>query len=296
MSISDALATVVSGDTLVLLDGVYTLDTMAITGGVTVLANSGARPVIAGSDGTPVVTLGDGVYMSGVWFGGTRKETESGSVNMGSNCIVEDCVLFNGHDGMFLDNLGCVIRRVKFIDCGKDALWHPLYVRSTDNLVEECIVVGGEGYGLHLYHEPARSLAKYNFVGNVHQGLALQGDNSGPVSGDRNIIWTVSATPLYNVTSLGTCNNNVWQGCSQPQVPDADNYFVDPVPTSGTNPVVWQEADVVTNLGNSSANIDAAIAALETAFAQTVQQIHDDATIETHFATLKSVIDTWKLQ
>jgi hypothetical protein len=37
-------------------------------------------------------------------------------------------------------------------------------------------------------------------------------------------------------------------------------------------------------------------ALLASAFTQTVQQIHDDATIETHFATLKAVIDTWKLQ
>lgn len=264
--------------------------------------------MIVGADGYPPdVLVASNAVVSHLWIGGTKPASEVGArtVQMGQNALVEDCTFFgyincisNGSDAH-----GNIFRRNRLVNCGYLDHWHPLYIANGNSslpehgvLSEENIMVGCDGYSVHYYHEPSYGVAQYNLMGNCRNGLALQGDMRGPVSGNRNIIWGVSQWPLYNSTSLGTCNNNVWQGCSQPSVPDDSNYFVSPVPTAGTNPVVWQEADVVSNLGNSSANIDAAIAALEAAFTGTVQQIHDDVVIETHFATLKAVIDTWKLQ
>jgi hypothetical protein len=130
--------------------------------------------------------------------------------------------------------------------------------------------------------------------------MAFQGDATGPVSGNGNIVWGVANGGVtLSCGADGTRDRNIWQGCSQPNFGPygtaSDNCFVSPVPTAGTNPHIWQEADVLSNLGNSSANIDAAISALESAFGQTVQQIHDDATIEPQFDVLKSVIGSWKL-
>jgi hypothetical protein len=245
--------------------------------------------------------------VTGIWFGGLRPASDTGyrTVTNGVGGGFTDCTFFGYINGIQngSDAHGNIYQRNRFVNCGYGLLLHPLYVANLNSsqqsdgvLSEENIFVGCEGYSVHYYHQPSYGLAQYNFIGDALYGLALQGDVSGPVSGNRNIIWGVSDTPLYNVTETGTCNNNVWQGCSQPSTPDSDNYFVDPVPTAGTNPHIWQEADVVSNLGKSSAQIDAAISALESAFTQTVQQIHDNATIETHFATLKAVIDTWKLQ
>lgn len=294
-----------------MLDGVYILDVLNAQANVDISAVAGARPIVVHSDGgPPAVSIGSNCEVSGIWFGGLRPASDVGArtIVMGQNSVVRDCTLFNYINGIQNgDNAhGNIYRRNRFVVCGYGAFYHPLYVANMNSsqqsdgvLSEENIMVGCEGFSVHYYHEPAYGVAQYNFIGDAQDGLAVQGDDSGPVSGNRNIIWTASGSPLYDIVSSGNCNNNVWRGCSQPSAGGAgtfdNNYFVSPVPTAGTNPVVWQEADVVTNLGNSSANIDAAISALETAFAQTVQQIHDDATIETNFATLKAVIDTWKL-
>lgn len=267
--------------------------------------------MVVHSDGKPPsVNIGSGCDISGFWFGGLRPETDAGArvVTMGVGSVVHDCTFYNYINAIIngSDAHGNTFRRNRFVRCGYGLLAHPLYIANLNSslpehgvLTEECTFVGCEGYSVHYYHEPSYGLAQYNFIGDAKYGLALQGDLVGP-SGNRNIIWGCAEAPLYYWTiATATCDHNVWKGCTKPQFGSTlgtfdNNYFVDPAPTAGTNPVVWQEADIAANLGKSSAQIDAAISALETAFTQTVQQIHDDATIEGYFATLKAVIDTWK--
>lgn len=298
------------------MDGIYTDDTVTLgkpNTTMTIRADTGARPIFVHSDGKPpAVDRRANTTVIGLWFGGTRPADGTGAktaVN-GAGGGFTDCTFFGYISGLIngSDAHGNIYRRNRFVRCGYGLLNHPLYVANLNSsqqsdgvLSEENIIVGCEGYSVHYYHEPSYGLAQYNFMGDCLYGLAIQGDLVGP-SANRNIVWTCTNAPLYH-SAPGTCDHNVWRGCSQPNPGTLGgaktfdtNYFVSPVPTAGTNPVTWQEADVVSNLGNSSANIDAAISALETAFGQTVQQIHDDATIETHFATLKAVIDTWKLQ
>jgi hypothetical protein len=303
------LATAVSlcgaNEQIILMDGTYVFSSLYnITKNMK--ADTGARPIITNEDGyPPSIAIGSGITVEGLWFGGLRPDTDAGArvVTMGAGSVVQDCTFFNYINAIQngSDAHGNTFRRNRFVKCGYGLLAHPLYVANTNStqeaqgvLSEENIMVGCEGYSVHYYHEPAYGLAQYNFIGDALYGLALQGDADGPVSGNRNIIWGCENSPIYRWVVSGTCDGNVWQGCEQPNTPDDGNYFVDPVPTSGTNPHVWQEADVVANLGNSSANIDAAIAALESAFDGTVQEIHDDATVEGNFAVLKAVIDTWK--
>jgi hypothetical protein len=290
-------------------DGIY--ETNSITLKATMLAVNGARPVIVGADGyPPAVTVANNADVSGLWIGGTRPAGVDGSrtIQMGSNSVVHDCTFFGYINAIIngSDAHGNIYRRNRFVNCGYENLWHPLYIANMNSsqeshgvLSEENVMVGCEGFSVHYYHEPAYGLAQYNFIGDGRDGLALQGDGSGPVSGNRNIIWTVSNAPLYDICTSGNCDHNVWHGCAQPSAGGGgtfDNNYFHGVTTNGTNPVTWDDADVETNFGKTPAQIDTAIAALETAFGGTVQQIHDSATIETHFATLKAVIDTWKLQ
>lgn len=298
------------GGTLILMDGIYTKDTLNTPSGITMQADTGARPIIVHSDGKPpAVNRSAGTTLTGLWFGGTRPANEVGSrtITNGAGGGFTDCTFFgyinciqNGSDAH-----GNIYRRNRFVNCGYGTYYHPLYIANMNSdeeadgvLSEENIMVGCEGFSVHYYHEPAYGLAQYNFIGDGRYGLALQGDGSGPVSGNRNIIWTVSNSPLYDICTLGSCDNNVFRGCSQPGASTGGtfdgNFFVDPVPTAGTNPVVWDEDDIVSNFGDSSANIDAAIAVLETSFAASVATIQADSTIEANFATLKAVIDTWK--
>lgn len=323
MDLIAAMAAANPGDTIELQDGIYHLDGITTLGPAstpdnptTITAASGARPIITTTDGyPPAISILSGVTVSGIWFGGTRPTEVSGSktITPGSGCIVEDCTLFGYINGIQngSDAHANIYRRNRFVNCGYQRLSHPIYIANLNSagpedgcLVEECICVGCQGYSIHLYHEPSYGLAQYNFIGAALYGLALQGDQQGPVSGNRNIIWSATNAPLYYNTTTSNLDHNVWGAdivesinpgtLSEVRTMEA-NYFVSPTPTKGTNPVVWQETDVVANLGTSSAVIDAAIAALITKFGQTTQQIHDDATIEAEFTTLKSVIDTWKL-
>jgi len=309
MDLSTALIHHPDDGTVAFMDGIYEVSgefsDLEVSG--TFLAHTGSRPIVTRSDGSPPsISIQSGAVVRGMWFGGIRPESDDGArtITVGSGCTVEDCTLFGYINGIQngADAHGNVYSRNRFVNCGYQLHWHPIYIANLNSagpedgcLVEESICVGCEGYSVHFYHEPSYGLAQYNFIGRALYGLALQGDQQGPVSGNYNIIWGVTNAPLYNSTTLGTCDHNVWQGCGQPNTPDDQNYFVSPVPTSGTNPVVWQEADIVSNLGTSSAAIDVAIGALVTKFGQTTQQIHDDTTIEAEFTTLKSVIDTWKL-
>lgn len=307
------LLALANGGTLYFMDGIYELNSITLgkdgfTG--TYQAATGTRPVIVGVDGyPPAVYARNDTTVSGLWFGGTKPAAVSGSrgVQSSKRSTWQDCTFFGYYGGIIngSDQHANIYRRNRFVNCGSGLYYHPIYVANLNSsqesdgvLTEECIAVGCEGYSFHYYHEPSYGLAQYNLMCDAKYGLALQGDEGGPVSGNRNILWTASDAPLYDICSLGTCDHNVWRGCSKPLAGGSGtfdtNYFVDPVPTSGTNPVVWGEEDIVANFGDSSSNIDAAVSALEASFAESVATIQADATIETNFAVLKAVIDTWK--
>lgn len=297
------------GDTLILRDGVYEIDSLVIAPsgtrkGLTICAEDGARPIIVGTDGyPPSVSVGSNVTIRGVWFGGNRPADNTGSrtIVIGSGSTMEDCVLFNYINGIQngSDAHGNTYRRIKFVNCGYEFYHHPIYVANFNSslpehgvLTEDCIVVGGEGFGVHYYHQPSYGVAQYNFIGGTQNALALQGDGQGPVSGNYNIIWGVSGVPLYRSTALGSCDGNVWYSCGKPDTPGSGNYFIAPVETSGTDPVVWQVGDVLTNLGHSVDDINTAVTSTLAAFSgKTAAQVHAS---EISFALFESVILNWK--
>jgi hypothetical protein len=319
MDLDTAMTIAQNGETIICMDGIYTDDSVVLgkTGvSLTIQADTGARPVFVHSDGQPPeVDRKSNTTVTDLWFGGTKPGAVLGSkaVQNGSGGGFTDCTFWGYIQGIIngSDAHGNIYRRNRFVNCGYQNLHHPLYIANMNSslpehgvLSEENIMVGSEGYSVHYYHEPAYGLAQYNFMGDCRDGLALQGDESGPVSGNRNIIWGATGSTLYNICASGNCDHNVFHGCPQPSTPGGtinetrtfDNNYFHGVVTNGSNPITWQDADVSANFGKTPAQIDAAISALETAFAGTVQQIHDSATIEPHFATLKAVIDTWKLQ
>lgn len=308
------LASLQENDELVLADGLYILDTSAAplqlgVSGATVRAADGARPILTDADGNPpALHVTAGATVRGLWFGGARPESDTGArtITVGVSSIIEDCTLFGYINGIQIgEGVGSIIRRNRLVRCGLDPYHHPIYV-ATDNtdaaagvLVERNIVIGGQGYALHLYHQPGYSIAQDNFIAECTSALALQGDEGGPVSGLSNIIWSASGTPLYYNVTLGNCDGNLWRVTPGQAAPtetktfDSNIFTGDAIPT-GTNPISWDEQDIVTNLGATSAAIDSAVSALIAAFDDaTAETIHEDATVETHFAALAAVLTSW---
>jgi hypothetical protein len=323
-SLTTGLTMLPPGGTLVLNDGVYTvasgLSIQNYTTPTTIQAASGARPILTTSDSKcPAITFGNNLHVTGLWFGGLRDENQLTELHVGTDVTLQDCVLFNYVEGIG-EGTGTrnTYQRNKFISCGQGTLSHSLYINNAIShtaTVTDNIFIGGAAYHIHLFHDPTDTDVTYNFSGDADYCLVPNGSGHNV---DHNIFWKPSS-PGYPVNlstgSSRTYTKNYhgpiasgsernghldWFGAAIPvDMTASGNYYYANTLEPGydpNSPTTTNDGDEVTLLNKSAAQIDAAISALELAFAQTVQQIHDDATIETHFATLKNVIDTWKLQ
>jgi hypothetical protein len=317
-SLTAALA---KGQSFYMLDGIYnSLDTINIQSGVFIRAATGARPVITRTDDKPpAVEMAANSRLYNIWLGGLRDEEISTELHPGNNSVIEDCVFCNYVEAIGEGAAaGVTYRRNKFIGCGSGELSHSLYINNAVDhtaSVLENIFIGGEAYHVHIWHNATNTPVRNNFSSGADFCVVPQGANH-IVEG--NIFWKPSS-PGYPVNlSTGTdrtYTNNYhgpiasgslrnghldWFGAAIPgDVTASGNHYYTNTLEPGydpNSPTTTNDGDEGTLLGKSTAQIDAAISALETAFAGTVQQIHDSATIETHFATLKAVIDTWKLQ
>jgi hypothetical protein len=306
-SLSAALETVTSGMTIHMNDGIYTQDAMMIPAGVTAQPVDGARPIVVHSDGSPpTVEFGAGCSVTGIWFGGTKFADENGRIIAfltGGGANVEGCTFWGYSQGMggWVGSSNLITKN-RFVDCGYGGLQHDIYCsNSGDTQISEGIHIGGAGYKIHLYHNPEGLTIRANFMAaSADSDMAIQQGNDTIT---HNILWGPVTASYWNADNC-VFSKNIFGADRSPftDITDGDptntadgNVFCNGQTPFGTNPQTWDEAAIATNLGKTKAQIDAAISALETAFGQTVQQIHDDATIESNFAVLKAVIDTWKV-
>jgi hypothetical protein len=76
LGLDDAMALAQDGETIIVMDGTYTDDTVTLgkTGvSLTIQADTGARPVFVHSDGEPpAVDRKSNTTVIGLWFGGAR--------------------------------------------------------------------------------------------------------------------------------------------------------------------------------------------------------------------------------
>ncbi|HLE91769.1 MAG TPA: right-handed parallel beta-helix repeat-containing protein [Anaerolineales bacterium] len=288
-----------------MLDGIYTQDTMTVPSGVNVQAVAGSRPVVIHSDGSPPgLQFGAGCSVTGVWFGGTKFADENGRIInflSGGGATVDGCTFFGYSQGMggWVGSSNLITKN-RFVNCGYDGLWHDIYCSNSGNTeISEGIHVGGAGYKIHLYNNPEGLTIRANFMGgSTVSDMAIQQGNDTIAN---NILWGEVVASYWNAENCIFSKNifgpdrAYFTDVSSNNTADG-NVFCNGQTPFGTNPQTWDAAAIATNLGKTKSEIDMAISTLIAAFSQTVQQIHDDAMIETHFATLKAVIDAWKLQ
>lgn len=313
------------GKNVILKGGIYIYDSSIAFGIQTepalptvVYGEDGERPIITRSDNeAPDVRNGHNVTMYHVWLGGSSK-TIAHTCQHGNDSKIVSCTLWNYFDQGLNEgaSIHTFYKRNRFINCGSGTNYHGIYINNPNPAngegaaIEENIFIKCGGYSIQIWNDadkPDYVYVRYNFFGDTIRSIALGCLNCIV---DKNILWSDQGTCIFmannstfylrkNVHGLGAnvvVPNPPSLVITDKDIPDNANRFIGSKNQYGFNYVNWAEADVQSNLGNSSANINAAISALETAFTQTTQQIHDDATIETHFTTLKSVIDTWKAQ
>lgn len=317
-NLTAALAALVDYGELRLADGIYTVDAPSNAplnlgaAGARIKAANGARPVITNTDGTPPrVHVVSGTQLSGLWLGGAKDPTEK-PVTMGAGCVLEDCVLW-GYYGGIVEGSGKnnTYRRCKFIDCGTGTFYHSVYLSSqgAGTVFDECQFFGGRAYHLHLWHDPLNITIRRCFSADAQYCLVFNGNNH---LAENNVWWNPAALgyPINMSTGAGRIYRRNFHGPLK--VGSMLNghrdwfgswTFQDGITASANTYMQFAESDPqaqqvasgeeVALLGQSASAIDAAVAALEAAFAQSVATIHADATIEPAFALLAGVVQTW---
>jgi hypothetical protein len=320
ITLAEGLTRVKSGNTLLLLGGVYTWAADAgtpfvVPASTTLRAAAGEIPVLTHTDGgIPRLHFNAGSTVRGVWFGGTKGEDRAVTLNAGVR--VEDCVFWNyvqciseggGTRETYDGNL--------FVNCGVDPLQHSIYISNSEASTDEAarilnnVFVGGAGYHIHLWHGPTNTVIRGNFSAHAHGSLVI--DGTGHMA-TRNVLWSQQADYPYWPLNLsenggGTYTHNLhgedgrsdrnpreWiTGTPPAALTVSDNAFIGNSAAFGTSAQAITVAALPGLLGYSKAEIDTAIAELETAFAGTAADIQADATITPKWNALQAVAAAW---
>lgn len=294
---------------IVMADGIYPMAGSPLKLSKTIRAAAGARPIITALEGTsPYIEVQNGATIDGLWFGGTKQISDAPFV-IKNDTTIRNCTLWNYYGGI-VEGGGArnTIQGCRFVECGTASLYHAIYISNgaADHwtVIEDNIFIGGEGYSTHLWHLPSNVTLRRNFYGDVqwmvvinglghtmtdtvmwsNRGIpsALLGCNYSGTPGDD----TTSFDVQHNMTGAQTqrtyCTTDPVRVCH-------DNTFYIGVPqTYGDNPHVVSSVP-----GIDSAALDSAIAALRSAFLQSVSTIHADTNIEINFATCADAVAIW---
>lgn len=322
VTLAEGMTRLTTGATLYLKGGVYavTANTGApwtVKADITLAAADAEIPVITHTDGgIPALYVDAGTTVRGVWFGGAKGEDRA--VTRGNSVMIEGCVFWNytqcisegsSTRGVYDDNL--------FINCGTDWLQHSIYISNYNATADEAArilnntFIGGAGYHVHLWHGPSNTVIEGNFSATSHAALVID----GPGNLVQNNVWwsqraDISVWPLnLSANGAGTYTNNLhgeagrssenpreWRQTAE--LPNGlsafNNAFVGNVEPFGTAPVAMAVDDLTALLGYSKSQIDAAVAALETSFAENVATVQADSSILGNWAILRYAALAWR--
>ena len=287
-----------------LASGIYYMDTVTVAPGETL--EGVGRVIITRADGKPPHIFNNGT-IRGVWIGGTRETLEAGAATFqcGDNAVFDDCAFFGYFGGLNVAGgknarvAGCV-----FANCGTDNYWHPVYINNymaqagEGTTFERNIIVGGEGYAIHLWHSPTFNTLNNNFVA-AWRGMAQQGDDN---VWTRNVFWSNGHYPCVYIDA-GARLRFTWNLVGAVttthilNIPtDAivrNNGFISPAIPFGKSP---QSYDNVRGLlGYSQASITNSVTALTASFGQTPQALLIDTSIDANVEKLSDVLAHWSV-
>lgn len=319
LSLESALANVVAGGEVILLPGVYHLDLVSIPDDITVRVDGGRAVVTSSEETPPRITVGSNSTVSGIFFGGTRSDTDH-AVTIGDNSTFDgctfwgynQCIVMGGHTGIKIKD--CLFARngkTLMPDAGDQ---HSIYISNGASghtaLVKGSVFIGGQGgYDISMWHEPINATVEQCFFGLSNWAIVTNG--AGHRVKDC-VLWSARcATESYWAIYLAAGSDIVWshilfgsdasdystgwrQNDTIPEGTTVDGCtFIDNTPVFGTNTATWVEADCTANLGYSKAAVDAAVAAIEASFEEAPATIQADATIAGNLAICRAVVAAW---
>ena len=317
-TVQHASDTIAPGDTVIIAAGIYRGDDIrfgppgegpnALT---TFKAAPGARVIFTTADDRPPTVYITRSYLriEGLWFGGqfeeeTRIFTGGGFDNRFGKELIDNT--FFGYEELSAGAIENVFfQGNRFVNFGGGTGHHTVYLSggygpyAQHAIVDNNIFVSGfGGYAIHGWHNWRSSIITRNFIGEAVWGLVTDGSdhliannfiwrsrglpgNHGPIGA-----WLPGKNVIFVNNILGPSSPIIGSHSSNLL---SHNAFLETA-AAGNAAITLTPGEEATELGVSAANIDAAISALNNAFAQPVNSIYTDAAIETHFATLRPQI------
>jgi hypothetical protein len=324
-----AASTILSGDTVILASGIYqppgvfNFGPAGTPGNLTTFkAASGARPIFTSpSNYPPVIGMLDYVRLDGLWFGGLRNVTvdqgiRPGGSPMGYGKEIINCTIFNFIEGISVGSAQYyLIQGNRFVNTGYTQFHHGVYLSgngknprgaaSTHVIVDNNILIGGEGFGIQDWHLGRDMILTRNFITQHTWGTVTDSSDhliannftwklKGGFGEQPYGVWVDSTHTIVfnNVAEVDGWLNDGFPG--EPSNLFSNNAFSPgPYPNGvnftprGANIVMTTPGQEQAEYGISANDIDRAIAALQTSFAQSPNAILNDQTIEPNFAKLK---------
>lgn len=190
---------------------------MIVNGGIVTLDSveesivASHKTIVTSTNGfAPMAHIPDNGTLRNVWIGGKRPLDEelnlawNTEIQPRHNVTIENCVIFNYKEGINVaDAENVKIRNCILLDCGFGFYSHFIYLNNAlakpgaGTTIENCVLLGGQGWQLHDWHHAGNNVFSRNFMGRFQCGLVSQGNSNDWVN---NIIWS-SNPDIVNATA-----------------------------------------------------------------------------------------------
>ena len=320
-TIQKAIDTISAGDTVIIGDGIYLLDGVRFgpaglnaDNKTTFKAANGARPILTTPTGGPpgfdvqknYVRI-EGLWAGGIYAPGTNIFIGGGSAGLGWGKELVNNTFFGYEELGQGTSEWNLYQGNRFIHYGGGTYQHGIYLSggylpnplAQHAIVDNNIFIGGGhgGYSIHGWHNWCSSVITRNFISGSNWGIVVDGSDHLVAN---NMVWRlVGAIGAYlRGNKVVFVNNILANGIrfANPRgvdgVIDTNAFLGETTEALGDNIISVGEADITQALGVSATVLDATIASLETAFADTVVSIYANEDIEGLFDILKLTIPT----
>ncbi|MCA9380792.1 right-handed parallel beta-helix repeat-containing protein [Candidatus Dojkabacteria bacterium] len=315
-----AVSNLSSGGLLVIRDGIYRQNTFVFgpAGGgfntrTIIRGASGERAILTRSDDLPpAVSIYDYVRVEGLWMGGSWDKVGDGGLmnvgnyggpQIGTGKEIVNNTIFGYKTGI---NIGTsrfiTIQGNRLIHNGNGAYDHGMYISgggttaSNHIIVDNNVVVDGEGYGIHEYHRPVTSIITRNFVANHSAGGIVVDDQEALVA--NNFAWKMTPGVQFQDEQFVFINNilgpesPMWNFSRTNITIDTNVFFPhsdrsNQQTTYGVNDIRLNDSDITSTLGITESIIDTNLQNIDQAFYQSVQNIYSNSSIDTYFDALE---------
>ncbi|QQG47418.1 MAG: DUF1565 domain-containing protein [Candidatus Woesebacteria bacterium] len=317
-TITKAISSIKSGDTVMIASGIYRISSVSFgpagtsSSNMTIFKSEPGARVIFSTDGDlpPPVHVASYTRLESMWFGG--KANSGNAFFTGGSPVSNGIQLVNntlfGYNGISQGSAEYTFYQGnRFILMGNGRFDHGLYISggytvgqmATHTIVDNNILIGGEGYGIHGWHNTHDSIVTRNFVTGHFWGLVMDGSDHLIAN---NFFWKMTGQAgregpwgpwlaganTYLINNILGPNGYAWTSGNTTNT-ITNNAFLSS-PLLGSQTITLTRGQEAQELGLSEAEIDSNISSIKQAFSSPISDIFSNQNIEGYFSKLRMVV------